>query len=236
MLAVLALAANLAAPPPPALDAFFSALQRAIEHHDRRAVAAMVHYPIKVLASGWIIPLSGPDAFVKYYDAIVTEEIKDLVADAKTGAARNGPLVTLGHDSVRIMRIGAAYKIIGITIPPPSGKVRAARRATTTVQFDNGLGTAKYSGSLAVGEHESYVLHAGRNELLDVRIEQVRGRDIVAHVVDAETGKALDDRARDGVRVWTGRVPAAGAFRIDIVREARGGDVVLTYALIITLR
>jgi len=222
---------------PTALDAFFAKLERALEQNDRRAIARMVHYPIKVLAGGWIIPVDGPDTFVKVYDAVITEEIRDLVANAvakPASAVRKGPLVTLGHDSIRIIRVGASYQIIGITVPAASGKVRGARRATTAVQFEKG--TAKYSGTLAVGEHESYLLHAGRNELLDVRVEQVRGRDIVAHVVDAETGKPLDDRARDGVRVWTGRVPTSGAFRIDIVREARGGDPVLTYALIVTLR
>ena len=61
-------------------------------------------------------------------------------------------------------------------------------------------------------------------------------RDIVAHVMEADTATPLDDRARDGVRVWTGRVPASGTFRIDIVREARGGDPVLTYALSVSLR
>src|SRR5262245_57162379 len=98
----------------------------------------MVHYPIKVLAGGWIIPIDGTDAFVKYYDAIPTDDIRDLVADAVAGRGlvRKGDLVTLGPDSVRIMRFGATYRIIGISIPAASGNVRAARRASTTVELE----------------------------------------------------------------------------------------------------
>jgi len=55
-----------AAPPPTALETFFAALEHAIERSDRRAVAGMIHYPIKVLASGWIVPVNDPDTFVKY--------------------------------------------------------------------------------------------------------------------------------------------------------------------------
>jgi len=55
-------------------------------------------------------------------------------------------------------------------------------------------------------------------------------------VVDAATGTPLDDRARQGSRIWTGRVPATGDYRIDIVREATGGAAVLTYSLAVALR
>jgi len=39
------------------LDQFLADLQAATVRNDRSAIAGMVHYPIKVLASGWIIPI-----------------------------------------------------------------------------------------------------------------------------------------------------------------------------------
>jgi hypothetical protein len=220
------------------IGAFLIALESAVERRDRAAIAGMVHYPIKVLASGWIIPADNPAAFIKYYDAFFTEEIKDLIAEASSRPQTVKPneVFTLGKNAVRIMRIGPSYKIIGLAIPPAAGKVRGARRGTTIVAFPTGRSTANFAGTLAAGEHEAYVVSARRNELLDVRVDGVRGRDIVARIVDAVTGTPLDDRARDGSRVWVGRVAASGDYRIDVVRLRGDGDAVLTYALAVSIR
>jgi hypothetical protein len=220
------------------IDRFLADLQSAAARHDRAAVAGMVHYPLKVLASGWIIPVDDRATFVRSYDAFFTDEIKDLIADAaeKPQPARLPDVISLGHGNIRLMRFDGRFKIIGITVPPPSGKVRGARRGTTVVSFRTGESSAAYTGSLAAGEHERYTVHVARNELLEVRIDRVRGRDIVARVFDAATNIPVDARGKEGTRVWTGRVPVAGDYLIDVVRGVPAGDPVLTYWLTVSLR
>ena len=220
------------------IDRFLADLQAAAARNDRAAVAGMVHYPLKVLASGWIIPVDDRATFVRSFDAFFTIEIRDLIADAAEAPqpAKLPDVVSLGNGNIRLMRFDGRFKIIGITVPPPSGKIRGARRGTTVVGFAGGQGTASFSGTLASGEHERYVVRLSRNDLLEVRVDRVRGRDVVARVFDAATKTPVDARGKDGARVWTGRVPAAGDYLIDIVRGAPAGDPVLTYMLTVSVR
>ena len=133
------------------------------------------------------------------------------------------------------MRINGRFRIIGIVPPPPSRKVRA-RRGTTTVSFRTGKVSAGYTGTLASGEHESYIVKASRNDLLDVRVDRVQGRDVVARVLDAATRSPIDARARDGARVWTARVPATGDYLIDVIRDPAAREVVLTHQPTVSIR
>jgi hypothetical protein len=240
LLAALALGLTLAGAPADerSIDRFLAELSTACDRNDRAAIAAMVHYPLKVLASGWIIPVDDRAGFVRLFDAFLTDEIRDVIAEA---AARRQParlpdVVSLGKGSIRLMRFEGRFKIIGITVPPPAGKVRAARRGTTTVSFRTGESTAAYTGSLAAGEHERYIVKASRNELLEVRVDRVRGREILAHVFEAATHAPVDARGEQGTRVWTGRIPANGDYLIDVARAVPAGDRVLTYWLTVSLR
>ena len=61
-------------------------------------------------------------------------------------------------------------------------------------------------------------------------------RALSSGVLDAATGTPLDARTRDGIRVWVGRVPADGDYRIEVVRTSRQGDSVLIYRLTVRLR
>ena len=220
------------------LDRFLADLQAAASRNDRAAIAGMVHYPLKVLASGWIIPVDDRATFIRSFDAFFTDEIRDLIADAAENPrpTKLPDVISLGNGNIRLMRFDGRFKIIGITVPPPSGKVRGARRGTTVVSFAGGQGMASFSGTLAKGEHESYLVHAARNELIEVRVDRVRGRDVVARVLDAATKTPVDARGQDGARVWTGRVPAAGDYLIDIVRGAPAADPVVTYMLTVSVR
>ena len=79
-------------------------------------------------------------------------------------------------------------------------------------------------------------MRAKRNELLEVRIEGIAGRAVVGRVLDAATGAPVDARAREGTRVWVGRVPVEGDYRIEVVRTISTGDPVLIYRLSVSLR
>jgi hypothetical protein len=219
-------------------ERFLVDLESAVERDDRAAIAAMVQYPIKAMVSGWVIPIKDRATLITSFDAFFTEEIKDLIAAAATTPPRSSPadVVSLGNGALRAILVNGRFKIIGIVPPPPSRKVRGARRGTTTVRFRTGESTSAYTGSLAAGEHERYIVKASRNDLLEVHVDRVRGRDIVARVFDAGTKAPLDARSQDGTRVWSGRVPATGEYLIDIVRTAPAGDAVLTYWLTVGVR
>jgi len=218
-------------------DQFLAALQAASDRDDRAAIAAMVQYPIRTFISGWIIPIVDRQTFITSFDAFFTEEIKDLIAEAaaRPRVLKPNDVIVLGNGALRAMRINGRFRIIGIVPPPPSRRVRGARRGTTVVGFRTGESSAGFNGTLARGEHERYLVHLSRNELLEVRVDRVRGRDIVAHVLEAATGAPVDARGRDGTRVWSGRAPGNGDYLIDVVRAA-GGDEVLTYNLTVTVR
>jgi hypothetical protein len=235
---VLALAALFvaASPPDSRLEAFLANVQRACARGDRQALAAFVQYPLTVFAGGWNIPVKDRATFLQSYDAFFTEDVKEAIAGASTKVRIEPTAAFIPFGKVlRIKPAGASYRIVAIVMPPPGTRVRAARRETIRVSFPVRQDWTAYAGSLAAGEHESYLVRAKRNELLEVRIDGFAGRAIVAHVLD-EAGAALDTRARDGTRVWAGRVPAEGDYRIDVVRTTRDGDPALVYRLTVTLR
>ena len=109
------------------------------------------------------------------------------------------------------MRVNGRFKIIGIVGAAAVSRRSAARGAARpTVSFRTGESTAAYTGTLAAGEHESYVVKASRNELLDVRVDRVQGRDIVARVLDAATTDADRCAGRRTARACgPARVPAS---------------------------
>jgi len=237
-IAVLGLAALLSAAPQAntRLDAFLATVQRACARGDRAALAGLVQYPLAVFAGGWNIPVKDRATFLQSYDAFFTEDVQEAIAAASTRLRLDPTAAFLPFGNVlRIKNVGGSFRIVAIVMPPPGQRVRAARRETVRVSFPARLERTAYAGSLAAGEHESYLVRAKRNELLEVRIDGFAGRAIVAHVLN-EAGAALDTRAREGTRVWAGRVPAEGDYRIDVVRTTRDGDPALVYRLTVALR
>ncbi|HEY6413225.1 MAG TPA: hypothetical protein VIX42_06040 [Edaphobacter sp.] len=54
-------------------------LQQAVARHDPAAVAALVHYPIRVKLHGKPTDLNTPKAFIKNYDNIITPDIAAVI-------------------------------------------------------------------------------------------------------------------------------------------------------------
>jgi len=236
--AVLAVASLLAAAAPPdaRLDAFLANLQRACARGDRAALAGMVQYPLTVFAGGWNIPVKDRATFLQSYDAFFTEDVKEAITGASTRLRLDPNAAFLPFGNVlRIKPVGGSFRIVAIVMPPPGQRVRAARREAVRVSFPPRQDWTAYAGSLAAGEHEAYIVRAKRNEFLEVRIDGFTGRAIVARVLDA-AGSALDTRAREGTRLWAGRVPAEGDYRIDVMRTSRAGEPAIVYRLTVTLR
>ena len=225
------------AAPDRGLETFLARLQRACASNDRGAVAALVDYPLTVFASGWNIPVKDRATFLQSYEAFFTEDVKDAIAAAsiRQQMAPGAAFLPFGN-VLRIKRVDGGFRIMAIVMPPPGQKLRAARSGTTRVSFPAHYDVTQYAGSLAGGERELYVVRAKRNELLEVRLDGFAGRVVVAHVLDAVTGAPLDERAREGSRVWVGRVPADGDYRIEVARIIRQGEPVLIYRLTVRLR
>jgi hypothetical protein len=58
-------------------------LQQAVAKHDPAAVAALVHYPIRVKLHGKPTALNTPKAFTKHYDNIITPDIAAVIEKQK---------------------------------------------------------------------------------------------------------------------------------------------------------
>src|SRR5262245_19632600 len=233
---VLVVVGLLAVSPDSNLDRFLANLQNACARGDRGAVAGLVQYPLTVFAGGWNIPVKDRATFLQYYDAFFTDDVKEAIAGASPRLRLDPAAAFLAFGNVLwIKPVAGSFRIVASVMPPAGHKVRAARRETMRVSFPARQDWTAYAGSLALGEHESYLVRAKRNQFLEVRIDGFAGRANVAHGLDA-AGAAVDARARDGTRVWAGRVPAEGDYRIDVVRTTRDGDPALVYRLTVTLR
>ncbi|MBB5337800.1 hypothetical protein [Tunturiibacter gelidoferens] len=78
-------------------------LQQAVAKHNPAAVAALVHYPIKVNPGKRPITIKSPKAFIKDYDRIITSDISSVILKQKYEALFvNSQGVMLGDGEVWI--------------------------------------------------------------------------------------------------------------------------------------
>jgi hypothetical protein len=60
------------------LAQFVASFQQAVSRNERNAVAGMVRYPIEVLAAGLQIPVTDASSFVKIYDSVMSQAVRQL--------------------------------------------------------------------------------------------------------------------------------------------------------------
>jgi hypothetical protein len=252
------LASQAAAPARAALDdrvvtSFLRDLRRAVAGDDRAAVAGLVRYPLMVSVGAVRIPIADAAAMREHYDIVFSPAVKDALAQAAVPGARQPaprfPLTiaattaTIG-DVIRIERDGDRLAVTGIT-PPQSasaapdavqpGRAAAAGRRRSPQRLGLDVGRTQRAGTLGSGERDTYLVTATKNQLVEVRINGVNGRDVVARIVNPRTGAPIDARAGDGVRTWTGRMPETGEYRVDVVRLAPG-SAPLAYVIVVSLQ
>jgi hypothetical protein len=246
------------------VDAFLEQLQRASARNDRQAIAAMIQYPIAVIVGGGLrVPVENAAALIERYDVIFTPDLKEIIAHTRASAGRGRvpakyPLgvtpdgLVIGRNALLIKPIAGSLKITSITVPAASssvahdarpverasaGSARSARQQEPQrILFRAGQRSRQFSGALSLRETDSFIVWAKQGQLLEIRVDGVRGRDIVARVRDAASQSAIDTRAAEGTRAWTGRVGASGDYRIDVVRLASAGEPLLPYLLIVSLK
>jgi len=238
-------------------ESFLRDLQRALAHDDRQAVAAMIHYPITVFVGGFRVPIADASALVERYDLIFTPALKSVVDQSGAGRASaayplasTGDSVTIGDTLIVAQSVAGSLKITRITVPlsapalptaPRAPTARSAAPRTTArdprrVVFRGGQAFTQVDGVLAPGETSSYIVWAPKGELLEVRVDGVRGREIVARLVDDRNRAPIDARAGEGFRTWAGRVPASGDYRIEVVRLTKDGQRALRYVIVVRRR
>jgi hypothetical protein len=206
---------------------FIDTLRAAIARGDRAAVAARVRYPMTIFASGVRIPIRDAATFAQSYDVVFPAALRQTIA--KTAPVVGGEAATIAQ-LIEIRRVSGELKIVRIDLPAgdaPAGPRAPAPPSNARAEPDRlgiAVGRVQRAGTLAAGGRDRYVIYAQKNRLLDVRIDGVRGQDVVLHVVDAKSGAPLDARAKEGVRAWAGRVPADGDYRIEVERRTPGSD------------
>jgi len=212
------------------LAAVVRELQRDVARDDRAAVSRLIRYPLLVFAGGVRIPIDDAESLLARYDAVFSPAVKAVIARP-----------TIDPTVVQIDRLDGRWQITRIDVPlevPPlrteSSPPRDSRpRAPDRLMLD--VGQVKRAGALPVGGRATYLLHAAKNRLVDVRITGVSGRDIVVRITNATTGAPIDARAREGVRTWAGRVPDEADYRLEVVRLARGSES-LPYIMVVSMR
>ena len=233
------------------ISLFVRELQRGVMRDDRPAVSALVQYPLTVFAGGVRIPIHDAAALLQSYDVVFSPALKALIAqaaisprggsDSTASVTITADFATIGMDAVRIEPAGGGLKITRITVPlavsaagNAPGVSRGASRAPQRLLL--GVGQIQRAGALDRGERDAYLLSATKNQLLEVRINGVSRRDIVARITSMKRRAPIDARARDGVRTWIGRIPEDGEYRIDVVCLAASGASRLPYLMVVTMR
>lgn len=219
------------------LEHFLSQLQAAVDRDDRQAVAALFQYPATLLAGGLGIPLRDRAGLLDVYRLALAPEVKGIILLAgvpKPGQAT--PLysvrsteggASIGGTAIALQRVGGSYRISRISAP---AGVRPQSRELTTRK----PGVWEAAGSLVTYQMETFTISARRNQLITLVLDGFRARDIVARIVNVATGEPIA-RTGAGVRRWSGQAPAAGDYRVEIIRANQAGPDVLIYSLAITL-
>jgi len=217
--------------------AFAKAFATACARRDRPAVASMIRFPIVVDVSGSRIPFQNAAELFERFDLVMTP---DLCRSISAAAARVTPEgATLGKNLVELRRVNGTLKAtaMSVTLTPAGATARSADalpNGDIPLSVRVGPRPTQRSGTLEAGGSDAYLIRASAQQLVEIRIEGVPGRDVVARLVDARSNTPVDARADQGVRVWAGRV-AAGEYRIQVVRRSAGPDT-LTYTLAVSLR
>lgn len=227
------------------LSQFVTGLQQAASRNDRRAVAAMMRYPLDVTAAGLQIPVADARAFESLYDSIMTPAMKAVIARARVPAddkPRPDVIRLQGggiafENALTISPVAGGFKVTRLAVPvtPASGGTAAGAATPRRLTFRVGRPT-QVSGSLDPGGTDRYEFHAAQGAFLDVRLTGVPGRSVLVRILDSKTGKPLDARAGTGTRVWTGRVIASSTYTVEVVRQPDSGTGTLIYTLAVGIK
>ena len=213
---------------------------------DRRAVAGMVRYRLVVDAGGLMIPVTNRATLIEMWNVVFPPEVRCLIEGS--GIPRPGQPapkyairidtggVSYGDGRVRADRGADGLKITRMTLPPGFGSGLAGK--PKQVLFRWGKGTAVYRGRLSADNVDVYLVQARAGDVLNAQLERVHVEDASVRVVQHAGNRVLVPTGPAGSearRLWAGRVPENGEYRVEVVRRGAYCDPAVNYQLKVTL-
>ena len=143
---------------------------------------------------------------------------------------------SFGDGRVRIDRGSDGLKITRLILPSGYGSGLAGK--PRQVLFRWGKGTAAYRGRLSADNVDVYLVQARAGDLLNAQLERVRPEHASIRLVQ-QPGKrvlaAAGPTGSDARRLWAGRVPETGEYRVEVVRLGAYCDPAVNYQLKVSL-
>jgi hypothetical protein len=227
---------------------FLDRLKQAVDSADRRTVAAMVGYPLTVLASGFNIPVKDAAAFIRIYDSLMTPELRCAVmaseiSPGNTSASRRVAIITPDGLSLVDGAVWAPfkegrYRIARIRVLPPAPSVEG-RKGVERVTFAEPKGerSASFTGWLVRHNVDVFVVGVRKGETVQARIDGFRGHDATLRVSPQSPAKAGPITPPPDIgRTTSARAAADGEYRIEVAHLARYCDPPQRYKLTVVIR
>jgi hypothetical protein len=226
--------------------AFRQKLLDAFERGDRRAVAGMVRYRLVVDAGGLMIPIVDRATLTKMWDVVFPAEVRCLMEGS--GVLRPGQAAPryqirvdaggawYGDGRIRADRGADGLKITRMTLPPGFGSSAAGK--PRPVLFKWGKGRSTYRGRLSADNVDVYLVQARAGDLLNAQLARVGVSDASVRVVQHSGNRVLSAAGPAGSearRLWAGRVPETGEYRVEVVRRGAYCDPAVNYQLTVSL-
>jgi hypothetical protein len=225
-------------------EAFKARLLAALASGNGRQVAALVQYPIRVNHGMLPYPVLVEDAaaMTRLHTQLFTPEMRCRIEQSRLQRDGEAPpkypmrvsdgVVTLADGLIVAVRTPAGYRINRLSV---IGQAPAPNARPRDVLFRWGEGETQYAGRLGTNAVDAYVVNAPRGALLQARIERFPGRSLQMRVTDQD-GTVITGAKTEFSRLWAARVPAAGRYRIDIIRHGGACEAAVTYLLTLGLR
>lgn len=193
-----------------------------------------------------MIPIVDRATLVKMWDVVFPSEVRCLIEGSGVPRPGRPPPkyairvdpggVWYGDGRIRADRGPDGLKITRMTLPPGFGSGAAGK--PRQVLFKWGKGLATYRGRLSADNVDVYLVQARAGDLLNAQLERV-SVDRASLRVMQQTGNrslsAAGPSGSDARRLWAGRVPETGEYRVEVVRRGAYCDPAVNYQLKVSL-
>jgi hypothetical protein len=100
---------------------FLVRLQRIVKTGDKKQLASLIHYPVRVLDGDHSIEISSPSRFVEKYSSILTPDVRHaILAQSATCLFGNGQGMMIGRGQLWFQKESSGdMKIITINLSAP---------------------------------------------------------------------------------------------------------------------
>ena len=226
---------------------FLERLKQAVDSADRRAVSAMVAYPLTVLASGFNIPVKDAATFIRIYDSVLTPELRCAVVSSEispghVSASRRTAVLTPDGLSLVDGAMWAPfkegrYRIARMRVPPAAPSVEG-RKTIERVTFAEPKGerSASFTGWLVRHNVDVFVVGVRKGETVQARIDGFRGHDATLRLSPQSPSNAGPTTPPPDIgRTTSARAAADGEYRIEVAHLARYCDPPQRYKLTVAI-